>query len=312
MRHAIPAALAALLLVIPVACSSADDQLRFESPEAAIAASVDAVRADDEARLVAILGEDSSDLLHSGDPIADREARERFLANFDAKHEVAMIDADRAEVSIGERAWPFPIPIVRDDAGWRFDTEAGRETILARRIGRNELATIAVCRALVDAQMEYASVDRDDDGILEFAPRLRSTPGRRDGLYWETMEGEEPSPIGALVAEAAARGYTLDADAATPQPFNGYYFKMLREQGAHAAGGAYSYLAGEHMIGGFAVVAYPARPGDSGVMTFAVNQAGTVFEADLGADTAARVAEMTAFDPGPGWSAIAEDGAASR
>jgi hypothetical protein len=202
------------------------------------------------------------------------------------------------EVVLGHDNWPFPIPIVKGDQGWFFDTQAGKEEILNRRIGRNELDTVAVCQGYVDAQREYASVDRELDGIIQYAQKVISDPGKRNGLYWEPAEGEAPSPAGPFVARAAAEGYKRSDK---PIPFHGYYFRILKAQGPKAAGGAYNYVINGHMVAGFALVAWPADYGASGIMTFVVNQNGIVYEKDLGSKTDKIVQKMTRYNPDETW-----------
>ena len=270
-------------------------QRTFASPEAAVDALVAAARADRTAELVKILGPESRKLVNSGDTVADKLGRQKFVAVFAEKHSIEKADEGKATLVVGSEEWPFPIPLVRDGAVWRFDTAAGEREILRRRIGRNELSTIEVCGAYVDAQREYAAKDRNNDGILEFAQKFISTKGKQDGLYWETKPGELESPMGPLVARAHAEGYQR-------QPYHGYYFKILKGQGKHAPGGAYSYLANGRMIGGFALVAYPATWGDSGIMTFLVNQDGVVYQKNLGPKTAEIARRMTSFDPDETWT----------
>jgi len=270
-------------------------QRTFASPEAAVDALVAAARAERTAELVKILGPESRRLVNSGDAVADNAGRRKFVAVFGEKHSIEKTDDSKATLIVGSEDWPFPIPLVRDGAVWRFDTAAGEREILRRRIGRNELSTIEVCRAYVDAQRDYAAKDRNNDGILEYAQKFISSKGKQDGLYWETKPGELESPMGPLVARAHAEGYQR-------QPYHGYYFKILKGQGQHAAGGAYSYLAKGRMIGGFALVAYPATWGDSGIMTFVVNQDGVVYQKNLGPKTAEIARRMTTFDPDETWT----------
>jgi len=199
--------------------------------------------------------------------------------------------------------WPFPIPLVQQDGQWRFDTAAGKEEILNRRIGRNELDTIRVCHAYTEAQREYASEDHAGSGVLEYAQHLRSSPGCHDGLYWHAEPGEPASPLGPLIARARGEGYTHESKilAEKQAPYHGYYFKILTRQGRHAPGGKYNDIIHGHMLAGFALVAWPAQWGNSGVMTFIINQQGVVYEKNLGPDTPAFAAKMTTYDPGPGW-----------
>jgi len=288
------------------AADSSAKQLHFDSPQQAVEALAAAVGADDApARLMRVLGPSSGDLVSSGDAVADRRGRQRFLKVYGKAHKIAMDGDDRAVLLVGEKSWPFPFPIVKADTGWRFDTDAGAEEILDRRIGRNELDAIEVCRAHVDAQREYASVDRNGDGVLEYATRFRSTPGLHDGLYWPAGDGEPPSPMGPLMADAQAQGYWLAEDGGPrSEPYHGYYYRILMAQGANAPGGAYDYLVRDRMIGGYALVAFPAKYGASGIMTFIVNNDGVVYQKDLGPDTTKIATAMTEFDPDTTWQAV--------
>lgn len=207
-------------------------------------------------------------------------------------------------LNIGEKDWPFPVPLVKKGGQWFFDTKAGKEEILNRRIGENELSTVQTLLAIVDAQREYAMNDRDNDGIREYAEKFGSDPGKRNGLYWETPSGEEPSPLGELVADARAEGYRRSGSKQGPIPFHGYYFRILTKQGKHSAGGAFDYVVNNNMIGGFAVVAYPAAYGSSGVMTFMVNHEGVVYEKNLGKNTATTARAMKWFDPDKTWKKV--------
>jgi hypothetical protein len=262
---------------------------------------VAAARAKDKAALDKILGPAGRDVLHSGDDQADQNALARFVVAYDAHHKLSG-DATRSVLSVGKDDWPMPIPLVKAADGWRFDTPAGRDELLARRIGRNELSTIEASKAFVDAQREYASLDRGD-GLLDYAQRFVSTPGKQDGLYWPAKQGEALSPLGPLFVKAQAAGYT-PGKTGSPQPYNGYYFRILTGQGKAANGGAYSYLAHGKLLGGFALIAHPATYGVSGVMTFIVNQDGQVFQKDLGPGTGAAAAQIKTFDPGPGWQKV--------
>jgi hypothetical protein len=251
------------------------------------------------ATLDKILGADSRDILHSGDEQEDKNALMRFLAAYDDRQKLVADGPAKSTLVVGTDDWAMPIPLVKGANGWYFDTAAGRDELLARRIGRNELATIEACKAFVDAQREYASVDRGD-GLIDYAQRFISTPGKKDGLYWPAKPGEPPSPLGPLFGKAQAAGYAPGKGAA-PQPFNGYYFHIVTGQGPAAKGGAYSYLAHGKMMGGFALIAYPATYGVSGVMTFIVNHDGEVFQKDLGPNTSAVAGQIKTFDPGPDW-----------
>ena len=276
-------------------------QRSFASPDEAASALVQALRAHDKAALVAILGAGSDRWITSGDPDADRAAAERFVGQFDAKHALAPDGDARATLTVGSDDWPFAFPLVRAGERWRFDTEAGKNEMLARRIGQNELAVINVMLAIVDAEREYASADRNKDGVREYTSRFKSTPGKQDGLYWPTGAGEAQSPLGPLVSQAAGEGYAK-GDGEAQRAYHGYYFRLLTGQGSHAKGGAFDYIVKGHMIGGFAAIAYPARYANSGVMTFIVNHEGVVYQRDLGPETAAKARAITRFDPGPGWT----------
>ena len=277
-------------------------QKTFASPEAAVEALVQAVKAHDRKAVLAVLGSASADWITSGDAVADHAAGERFVAAYEAKHAIKA-DGDTAHLSVGDDDFPFAFPLVKTGDAWRFDTAAGKDELLARRIGQNELNAIKVMQAIVDAERDYASADRNGDGVLDYALKFASSAGKKDGLYWPTKEGEPQSPLGPLVATAAGEGYG-GKKGAGPQPYHGYYYRMLKGQGANAQGGALDYAIRGHAIGGFAVVAYPAKYGNSGIMTFIVNQDGRVFQADLGPNSAAIARKMQRFDPGKGWTPV--------
>jgi hypothetical protein len=272
-------------------------QRTFATPEEASQALVAAVRSADVRTVARVLGPGSSRLIRSGDPVADRDARQRFVAAVDQRSKIEHEGESKATLLIGANDWPFPFPIVKRDGGWRFDVKSGADEVLNRRIGRNELAAIQVCLAYVDAQREYAMQSGDGHGLHPYATRLVSTPGKKDGLYWRTAEGEPPSPLGPLASKAKAEGYAA-------QPYHGYYYRVLERQGRSATGGAYDYVVHGKMIGGFALVAYPARWGASGVMTLIVNHEGIVYQKNLGRRTAAIAASMTSFDPDSSWSKL--------
>ena len=279
----------------------AQTQKTFASPEEAVAALVAGLKASDRNEVLAILGHDAANWIGSGDKVADRAIATQFVEDYQQQNALKR-DGDRAALTVGKAGYEFAFPVVKAGERWRFDTAAGREEMLARRIGANELGAIETLRAIVDAQLEYASEDRDGNGTLEYAQRLASSPGKRDGLYWPTKSGESPSPLGPLVAIAAEAGYS---NRAKPQPFHGYYFRMLRRQGPDASTGELEYVVRKRGIGGFAVVAWPAKYGNSGVMTFIVNHEGVVFERDLGADTQAVATGMKQYSPGKGWTRVA-------
>jgi hypothetical protein len=276
----------------------------FPSPEDAVKSLAGAVREGNTKRLVDILGPGSRQIVTSGDPVADKAGRERFVRLYDEKHVVEGSDTGTATLSIGNEDYPFPIPLVRrDDGSWQFDAKAGKDEILSRRIGRNELEVIEVLRAYADAQREYASLGLAGHGIGEFAQKIRSTPGKKDGLYWEAGEGEQESPFGPLAAKAAREGYSTSGSA-KPSPFHGYLFRILKGQGEAADGGAFDYVVNGKMVLGFAMVAYPAHYGASGIMTFIVNQNGIVYEKDLGKNTARTAAAMKLYNPDKSWKKV--------
>ena len=273
------------------------DQERFAQPDAALQAFVGALGTGDPARLAELFGPEHMDEILGDDPVAARADIAKVYADAERAAALRPAGADRMVVVVGREAWPFPVPIVHDSEGWRFDAAAGAEEITNRRIGRNELSAIEVMRAFVKAEREYASEDRTGDGVLEYAQRIASTGDKRDGLYWPTKEGETPSPFGPFVAEA---GDYLEGRQAGA-PYHGYYFRVLTGQGPNAPGGAYSYVINGHMVAGFALLAWPAAYGDTGVMSFLVGPNGVVLEADLGPDTAERARAITAYDPDPSW-----------
>jgi hypothetical protein len=272
----------------------------FDTPENAVQALAAAVNARDRDALRAILGPGSEDL-QNPDRVQGNNELANFAAAFNADNRVVHESAQQCVLEMGTNSWPFPIPIIQENQRWYFDTEAGKEELLNRRIGRNELDTLESVRAYVVAQREYASQDQDDDEVLEFAQRIRSTPGTKDGLFWPADLDGTISPLGPLAAEAQNEGYVASPTATGPQPFHGYYFRILTRQGKHAPGGKYNYVINGNMIAGFALVAWPASYDESGVMTFIVNQQGKVYQQDLGSNTAKIAAKMTEYDPAPGW-----------
>jgi hypothetical protein len=287
-------------LLISVFAASAGAQQSFKSADEAAAALATAAKAGDRAAVLTVLGNDADDIVSSGDDVADKSIRERFIQAYDEKHEIEKHGDDQAMLVIGNDNFPFPIPLVRKSDAWQFDTAAGRQEILFRRVGENELDAIQVSLAYVDAQDEYAARDHGS-GAGVYAQRAVSRPGQKDGLYWPASAGEEQSPLGELAAEATQQGYRVEGG---HQPFHGYYYKILTRQGPHAPGGALDYVVNGRMIGGFALVAYPAEYGNSGVMTFVVNHEGTVFQKDLGPHTADLAAKITAFDPDSSWTKV--------
>jgi hypothetical protein len=291
------------LATAEVVLGASPRQRFFSSADEAAGALIEAAKAEDAKPLLQILGAEAKSFLESGDPVSDRESREWFVAAYGQAHALVKSGESKVFLEVGNDKWPFPIPIVQEKAGWRFDTKEGREEIVNRRIGRNELDVIQVCLAYVDAQLEYYSRNPQHKPLLQYAQRFLSTKGKRDGLYWEIQPGEEPSPFGSLVAQARAEGYRKGEK---PVPYHGYYYKILTGQGRGAPGGAYGYLVRGEMIGGFALVAYPAQYGSSGVMTFIVNHDGIVYEKDLGSKTAQAAGSMARFNPDKSWKQIAK------
>ena len=293
--------LAALAAVasLSLAASSAQAQQSFKSPDDAASALVAAVKSGMKQDVLKVLGADGEDIVDSGDDVADADARTKFLSAYDAKHSLK-VDGRRASLIIGADDFPFPIPLIHNETGWEFDTADGRQEILYRRIGRNELDAIQTCLAFVDAENEYAEKDRGD-GVGTYAQKIVSSPGKKDGLYWPSDSND--SPLGELAAEASAEGYKASDE---PRPYHGYYYRILTQQGQSAPGGAMSYIVKGKMIGGFALIAYPAEYGNSGVMTFIVSHASTVYQRDLGQDTEDRVRSVTLFDPDKAWKKVEE------
>jgi hypothetical protein len=294
------AALLFAALTYAAGALAASAQQTFASPEDAASALVAAVKKDDIKTMRSVLG-NAGGALSSGDPVADRAEADNFVKQYDAKHTIAP-EGDTAKLTIGADDFPFAFPLVKSGDRWRFDTQAGIDELNARRIGKNELEAIKVLQAIVDAEREYASVDRDGDGVLVYARKFASTPGKRDGLYWPTKAGEPPSPLGELVARASAEGYKGGKGKAGPTPFHGYYYRFLKGQSASADAPAFDYVVHGRAIGGFAVIAYPSKYGSSGIMTFIVNQDGKVYQSDLGPKTQEKANAMQRFDPGKGWS----------
>jgi hypothetical protein len=288
MRFAVVAALALAIAGMPVAAAQ---QQTFASPIAAMNAFGDAVATSDEDALRAVLGADFRTFI----PPVGAEVRYRFLAAWAKSHAIQPDGDAKARIAVGGDGWTLPIPIVKTAQGWRFDTRAGADEMRLRRIGRNELAVMQVMLAIYDAEKEYARLDRNRDGVLQYASKLASSPGKQDGLYWPTKAGEPQSPLGPAVAAARAAGGSSEAG------YYGYRYKLLTGQGRNAPGGAYDYVARGRMIGGFAAVAWPVRYGDTGIMTFMVSHDGVVYEKDLGPNTAAIAAAMTRFDPDSTW-----------
>ena len=282
--------------------SLAQAQQRFNTPEAAVESLVAAARSGDRRTVVSILGPGSQELVSSGDPVEDDNVKKEFLTAYDAQHRIVSESGKPSVLVVGQNDWPFPIPLVQRDGQWSFDTAAGREEILARRIGLNELATMKAMLAYWDAQNEYADMNKDKNGMATYAQRIVSTPGKKDGLYWPTSGSEPDSPLGEAVAAATQRGYRVGAG----EPYHGYYYKVLTSQGPNAPGGAVDYVVRGNMIGGFGLVAYPAEYGTSGIMTFIINNDGDIYERDLGSGTGRIASRMTTFNPDHTWRKVVD------
>jgi hypothetical protein len=279
-------------------------QKLFNSPDEAVKAFVEALRVNNQKELYAIFGPAVKELFESGDPMVNRAERERFIKAYEEMNRLDRQADIKVVLYVGKEDWPLPIPIMKGKEGWFFDTDKGKEELLNRRIGRNELNTIQTCLAYVDAQREYALKDRDNNKLLEYAQKIRSDKGKRNGLYWEAKEGEEQSPLGSFFAKAVTEGYSAGKSSAKPEPYHGYYYRILTAQGKNAPGGEYDYMVKGKMIGGFALVAYPAEYGNSGVMTFIVNHEGVVYQKDLGKETAKIAGAMMKFDPDKTWKKV--------
>jgi DUF2950 family protein len=296
----LPLAAVAALVMLALPITSVQAQQAFPSPEDAAAALAAAVKTGEKRAMLKVLGKDAEDIIASGDDVADAETRERFLSTYEAKHAIRAEGNKKATLILGTDDFPFPIPLVNNRDGWEFDSAAGRLEILYRRIGRNELDAIQTSLAFVDAENEYADKDRTGDGAGVYAQRIVSTPGKKDGLFWR--DDRDQSPLGELAAEAAAEGYKAGAEGGAP--YHGYYFRILKGQGPNAPGGAMNYVVKGKMIGGFGLIAYPAEYGNSGVMTFMVNHAGTVYQKDLGERTAVIAKRTYLFDPDQTWKKV--------
>ena len=293
--------LAALLLTAGAAWSQ---PARFDTPDAAVAALVSALEAGNRAAVLQVFGPENEDLLSSENAEQDRGDWQKFLRDAKAFSQIESVGEDRAALYVGRERWPFPVPMVRLDEGWSFDAESAREEILMRRIGLNELAVIDIMNRVGAVQEAFRQTDHDGDGVKEFAASILSSAGQRDGLYWPDELGTERSPLGEFIARANDAGYSFDGEDRDPEPYVGYFFRILQAQGAAAPGGAYRYMVGGHMLAGHALLAYPAVYGKTGIMSFMVGEGGVVYEADLGEDTLAQAAVIDQFDPGEGWAPI--------
>lgn len=298
LHRAASASVAAFMALVLMGTVSQAQQ-SFSSPEDAAAALAAAVKSGAKREILKVLGRSAEDIIESGDDVADAETRKAFISTYDAKHSIKTEGNKKATLILGAEDFPFPIPLVNVKNAWEFDADAGRQEILYRRIGRNELDAIQTCLAYVDAQNEYADKDRGD-GVGVYAQRMVSSSGKKDGLFWR--DDADPSPLGALAAQASAEGYK--AGQAGPTPYHGYYFRILKAQGSDAPGGALNYVVKGKMIGGFALIAWPAEYGNSGVMTFLVNHAGTIYQKDLGKRTDFVAKRTIVFDPDQTWKKV--------
>lgn len=289
---------AVVLGAILLTAADTKAQELFSSPADAAKALVNAAKASDISRILSVLGPAGREIVQSGDDVADKNAREKFLSAYDAKSSISNERDDRAILIIGPEDWPFPIPLARKSGQWQFDAVAGKREILARRIGSNERNAIKVCLAYVNAQKEYAAMNPQNLSVSAYAERIASRAGNKDGLYWPKAAGEPESPLGEIAAAATREGYRPGTGSA---PYHGYYYRILKAQGSNAPGGATDYVIKGKMIGGFALVAYPAEYRSSGVMTFIVSHDGVVYEKDLGPRTAKIAASMSEFDPDKTW-----------
>jgi DUF2950 family protein len=298
------ALLIACVTVSPSAyAEDAAAQQVFPSPSAAASALTAAAQADDMKMLNSILGSEADQVISSGDPVADNDARDNFVSHYRQMHRFAYDDQGRVILYIGADNWPYPIPLVKKDGGWIFDTAAGKKELLYRRIGRNELFTINVLEDLGEGQEEYSSEAHDSENSGQFAQKIMSDNGKRNGLYWETADGQPESPIGPLVASASTEGYKKD-NGGSASPFHGYYYRVLTRQGKNAPGGPKDYFVNGKMTGGFAFLAYPAEYGASGVMTFMINQDGVIVQKDLGNDTSQLAGAIGEYNPDETWQEV--------
>ncbi len=293
-------AVVAGLLLSFAGMSQAAEQKTFATAQEAVKALMAAVQANNESELLAIFGDEGKDMVSSGDDVQDKNSRAAFLKSYNTKHSLVAEGPNREVLVVGPKDWEMPIPIVLENGKWRFDTAAGQRELVYRRIGNNELSAIAVCRGVIAAEADYAATGHDGNPAGVYAGKLRSEPGKQDGLYWETKEGEPPSPAGPFLAKAGAEGYQKG------DPYHGYYYRPLVSQGAAAKGGAKSYLVDGKLTGGVAMVAYPAQYKASGVMTFIINQDGVVYQKDLGEKTEEIAKAMTEFNPDSTWKKVTD------
>ncbi len=283
-----------------ISAAKAPEQKTFKSADAAVDSLIAALEKDDLDTLLDIFGREYEEELIGGDPIASRENRKQVAEKAQAMHKLRDDGKDRKILYIGDQAWPVPFPLVKEGDSWRFDTEAGIEEVINRRIGENELNAIEICRAYIEAQIQYSSVDRDGDEVQEYAQKIGSTEGKKDGLFWESGDNEELSPFGPLVADA--KDYLEGRKPG--DPFKGYYYKIISRQGANAPGGRYDYIINGNMIAGFAIIAFPADDGNSGIMTFTCNHQGNVFQKNFGEDSDLIAAGIDEYNPDASWSEV--------
>ena len=295
-------ALFALLAAMPAGAATAQQKI-LGSPQEAARELAAASKAHDQKAMIAVLGAGAASIVFSGDAVADRASEDRFAQAYEEANRLDMQGDAKAILLVGKDDWPLPFPLVKSQTGWRFDARQGQEEVLTRRIGRNELAVIQVLQAYVDAQQEYYLRNPGKNELLCYAQKAGSSKGKRDGLYFPVAEGEPPSPLGPLFAKAQAEGYKLAEDG-KPVPYHGYFYRILKAQGPAAKNGSYDYVVHGKMIGGFALVAYPAAYANSGVMTFIVSHDGVAYQKDLGPETAAVAGRMTRFNPDGSWKQL--------
>jgi Protein of unknown function (DUF2950) len=300
--------LTALLIaaLFSAAGATAADQKTFATPAEAAQALFKAAADNNQEEMVAVLGDDGKDLVYSGDPVQDKSGMDGFVKAYKTKHAIVKQDEQTRILQVGANSWEMPIPIVNDGGKWRFDTAAGKQELVYRRIGHNELGAIAACRGYIDAQKDYAAVGHDGLPAGIYAQRLMSSPGKQDGLYWETAEGEPPSPVGPLLADASAEGYSSPGLGGKSQPYHGYFYRILKAQGPAAKGGAKSYLTDGQLAQGVALLAFPAQYKVSGVMTFILNQDGIVYQKDLGDKTGELATAITEYNPDTTWKKVTD------
>ncbi|MGR8933191.1 MAG: DUF2950 domain-containing protein [Gammaproteobacteria bacterium] len=307
MCHILAATLFAVLATAEtnvVAAAAAEQAERFASPEEAVSALLDAARESGNAKVAALFGSRYAQLFSSGDEVEDKNNRTEFLKMAEAKSSIEKEGENKAILHFGADNWAFPVPLVKSGTQWQFDAEQGEKEIRNRRIGANELKTLGVIEGYVEAQAEYANIDRDGDGVAEYATKLRSSPGKYDGLFWEAEPGQSDSPLGPLVAQARAEGYRMKSGKTEATPYHGYFYRILTRQGRHAPGGKYNYIINGNMIAGFALVAFPAIYGNSGVMTFMVNHQGKIYQKNLGPKTVQIADAIKSYDPDSTWEPV--------